>query len=653
MTHYTFGKEITDKPLPTKVKVAIVGAGMSGLYSAWRLQQEAQIQDLAIFERSNRTGGRLDSDLIEFNNLRSEHPKTITVKEEQGGMRFLFDGMDDLMALFLKLNLQNDIVPFPMNSGGNNRLFFRGESFSVEDAQQDDYAIWSHLYNLDQSEQGVNPKDIVNVVFNRILEANPQFQQRPEVRGPEFWQAFRLECKWQGQTLNEWTLWDLYTNMGYSQECINMLYRVLGFNGTFLSQMNAGVAYQLLEDFPANVQFKTFKDGFSTLPNKLVEEVGTDNIHLQTSIEEIDYAEESGLYSLHYSHTDEHGRTQKGVVQAEKVILGLPRLALEKLFVRSNAFNQLDKDKSEQLWNTLQSASNQPLLKINLYYDSAWWGRGTTGRPAVEFGPNFADLPTGSVYPFYAVNDELAAALMYQERSTHPSKDVQAKLDRIGNEKYERPAALTIYCDYLNINFWSNLQNIGETYHHPHQSDYVQDVPADIYPASTAVVAQATKFFKEIFNTHYVPEPILTSARIWEGSTKFDIPASRQFGFGVHQWAVGANDKEVMETLSEPLPNLYTCGEAFSDYQGWVEGALRSTDLALEKSFGLKPFSQVYFENTHIHASDAIKAIYEENSSKLINQYIETNFSANTAPIDRTQDFDSVIGVDLCYFDTK
>ncbi|MCF6438224.1 FAD-dependent L-amino acid oxidase [Pseudoalteromonas luteoviolacea] len=653
MTHYTFGKEITDKPLPSKVKVAIVGAGMSGLYSAWRLQQEAQVQDLAIFERSNRTGGRLDSDLIEFNNLRSDQPKTITVKEEQGGMRFLFDGMDDLMALFLKLNLQNDIVPFPMNSGGNNRLFFRGESFSVTDAQQDNYAIWSHLYNLDQSEQGVNPKDIVNVVFNRILEANPQFQQRPEVRGPEFWQAFRLECKWQGQTLNEWTLWDLYTNMGYSQECINMLYRVLGFNGTFLSQMNAGVAYQLLEDFPANVQFKTFKDGFSTLPNKLVQEVGTDNIHLQTNIEEIDFTEESGLYSLHYSHTDEHGKIHTGVVQAEKVILGLPRLALEKLFVRSNAFNQLDKDKSEQLWNTLQSASNQPLLKINLYYDSAWWGRGTTGRPAVEFGPNFADLPTGSVYPFYAVNDELAAALMYQERTTHPSKDVQAKLDRIGNDKYERPAALTIYCDYLNINFWSNLQNIGETYHHPNQSHYVQDVPGDIYPASTAVVAQATKFFKEIFNTHYVPEPILTSARIWEGSTKFDIPASRQFGYGVHQWAVGANDKEVMETLSEPLPNLYTCGEAFSDYQGWVEGALRSTDLALEKSFGLKPFSQVYFENTNIHAADAIKAIYEENSSKLINQYIETNFSANAAPIDQAQDFDSVIGVDLCYFDTK
>ncbi|MBQ4812259.1 FAD-dependent L-amino acid oxidase [Pseudoalteromonas luteoviolacea] len=653
MTHYAFGKEITDKPLPSQVKVAIVGAGMSGLYSAWRLQQEANCQDLAIFERSDRTGGRLDSDLIEFKNLRSETPKTITVKEEQGGMRFLFDGMDDLMALFLKLNLQDDIVPFPMNSGGNNRLFFRGESFSVEDAQQDDYAIWSHLYNLDQSEQGVNPKDIVNVVFNRILEANPQFQQRPKVRGPQFWQDFRLECQWKGQGLNEWTLWDLYTDMGYSQECISMLYRVLGFNGTFLSQMNAGVAYQLLEDFPAGVKFKTFKDGFSTLPNKLVEEVGTNNIHLQTAIEEIDFSEESGLYSLHYAHTDAHGKVHKGQIKAEKVILGLPRLALEKLFVRSNVINRLEQDRSELLWNTLQSASNQPLLKINLYYDSAWWGRGTTGRPAVEFGPNFADLPTGSVYPFYAVNEELAAALMYQERTTHPSSAVEEKLERIGNDKYERPAALTIYCDYLNINFWSNLQNNGETYHNPKQDHYVESVPDDIYPASTAVVEQATRFFKDIFNTHYVPAPILTSARIWEGSVRFDIPASRQFGYGVHQWAVGANDKEVMATLAEPLPNLFTCGEAFSDYQGWVEGALRSTDLALEKGFGLKPLSQVYFESTNISSSDAIKAVYEENSSKLINQYIETNFAASAAPIEKVADDASVIGVNLSYFDVK
>lgn len=653
MTHYSFGNEISDKSLPKHLKVAIVGAGMAGLYSAWRLQNESGCDNLAIFERSNRTGGRLDSDLIQFKNQRSDTPPTITVKEEQGGMRFLFDGMDDLMALFLNLDLQDQIVPFPMNSGGDNRLFFRGKSFSVNTAAQDNYQIWSELYNLAPSEQGVNPKDIVNVVFNRILQANPQFKARPEVRGPEFWQAFRLECQWQGKTLNEWTLWDLYTAMGYSQECINMLYRVLGFNGTFLSQMNAGVAYQLLEDFPAGVQFKTFKDGFSTLPNSLVDKIGTDNIHLQTSIEEISFVEESNHYELHYLHTDDNGRSHKGKVTAEKVILALPRLALEKLFVRSNAFNTLDKERSEQLWNTLQSTSNQPLLKINLYYDTAWWGRGTTGRPAVEFGPNFADLPTGSVYPFYAVNEELVAALMYQERKTEPSQSTQAKLDHISSEKYERPAALTIYCDYLNINFWSALQNIGETYHHPHQDDYVTDIPGDIYPASNAVVEQATRFFKDIFNTHYVPEPILTSARIWQGSVRFDVPPSQQFGFGVHQWAVGADDKQVMAELTEPLPNLFTCGEAFSDYQGWVEGALRSTDLALKQGFGLQPLSEVYEQTTHISSSEAIKVAYEENASKLINHYIEPNFSAGSAPIEKPSEVENVLGVNLSYFDLK
>ncbi|MBE0370648.1 FAD-dependent L-amino acid oxidase [Pseudoalteromonas aurantia] len=653
MTHYKFGNEIKSKTIPKSVKVAVVGAGMSGLYSAWRLEKEHKTQDFAIFERSNRTGGRLDSDLINFKNQHTGEgqPEFITVKEEQGGMRFLFEGMDDLMALFLSLDLQDQIVPFPMNSDGNNRLYFRGESFSVTDAQQDNYAIWSELYNLSPSEQGVNPKDIINVVFNRILQANPHFDARPEVRGPEFWQAFRLDCQWQDKGLNEWTLWDLFSDMGYSQECITMLYRVLGFNGTFLSKMNAGVAYQLLEDFPADVQFRTFKDGFSTLPNALVDQIGTERIHLQTSIEEIDHDEASGKYILHYTHIDEQGGEHRSQVHAEKVILGLPRLALERLFVKSNAFNRLPKEHSEKLWNTLQTASNQPLLKINLYYDNAWWGRGITGRPAVEFGPNFADLPTGSVYPFYAVNDELAAALMYEERDTDPSKSVQHQLDAVNSQKYERPAALTIYCDYLNINFWSALQNKGELYHNPKQEQSVENVPSDMYPASVAVVQQATKFFKEIFNTHYVPEPILTSARIWEGSVNFDIPVSQQFGYGVHQWAVGADDRQVMEDLIEPLPNLFTCGEAFSDYQGWVEGALRSTDLVLERGFGLAPLSEAYESTTHVSPSTAIKAVYEENSAKLINLYIDGQFSASDAPIDKHLDEHTVIGVNLTYFD--
>ena len=158
--------------IPGYAKIVVIGAGMSGLYSTWRLLNETNDnQDIVILERSGRTGGRLDSDLISFND-------GDVVKEEEGEMRFLFDGMDDLMPLFLTLGLSGEIVPFPMHSGGNNRLYFRGVGFDVNEAAEDNYAIWSELYNLAPAEQGVNPKDIINVVFNRILQANPQFTEK-------------------------------------------------------------------------------------------------------------------------------------------------------------------------------------------------------------------------------------------------------------------------------------------------------------------------------------------------------------------------------------------------------------------------------------------------------------------------------------------
>ncbi len=647
MPHFTQKELNNTKAVPNHAKVVVIGAGMSGLYSTWRLLNETEDhQDIVILERSTRTGGRLDSDLIEFGD-------GDVVKEEEGGMRFLFEGMDDLMALFLTLGLTDQIVPFPMNSGGNNRLYFRGHGFDVNQSADDNYAVWDELYDLAPAERGINPKDIINTVFNRILQANPQFTDRPENRDPKFWQDFRLDCQWNGVPLNEWSLQNLFSEMGYSNECITLLYRLLGFNGTFLSKMNAGVAYQLLEDFPADAKFRTFKEGFSTLPNTLVEKVGKERIYLQTSVEGIDKKDGDNHYTLSYDHTDEQGNVTSNTITADKVILGLPRLALEKLFVKSNAFNKLPPEQSHKLWDTLQTTTNQSLLKINLYYDTAWWGNGISGQPAVEFGPNFADLPTGSVYPFYSISDEVVAGLEYQENVENPPKDIQLKLDKISESKYKKAAALTIYCDYLNINFWSGLQSNGALFDSPMQEEYSSMEPQSVFPASQAVVREATHFFKKIFNTHYVPEPAMTSARIWEGSVEFDLKPSQQFGYGVHQWAIGADDRQVMADLTEPLPNLFTCGEAFSDYQGWVEGALRSTDLVMEKGFGLAPFSKVYEERTGIAPSIAVTLAYQENSTKLIREYIDPNYTPTKGALGSAIKSDpcSCIGVSLSYLD--
>ncbi len=658
-----------DRPIPETAKFVVVGAGMSGLYCTWRLNKEAGEDDIVVLERSNRTGGRLDSDLIEF----ADGDK---VKEEEGGMRFTFDTMDDLMALFLSLPIPPEydyptgatisaaMVPFPMNSGGNNRRYFRGESFTNADAAADSFAIWTELYNLAPAERDINPTTILNTVLYRIFDVNPHFTAQPdhENRGPVFWQDFRIDCKWKDIPLYQWTLWDLFTDMGYSNECITLLYRLLGFNGTFLSKMNAGVAFQLLLDFPSDSQFRTLAEGFSMLPNALVHQVkmnehGEKRIFLDTTITSIEQGVDGG-YTVNYSQRQDDGSYRGHSIQCEKLILCLPKLALEKLFVRSNALNEVGNPQSERLWDTLQGTTDQPLLKINLYYDKAWWGNAISGQPPVAFGPNFSDLPTGSVYPFYSIDAEAAAALEYEgwlkQNGKEPSQEIASKLAVIDEKKYQKAAALTIYCDYANINFWSGLQSTGDKFDSPMQREYSSKCPQTIYPASNKVVETATKFFQQIFNTHYVPGPSLTSARIWEGTTLFSAPASDQFGYGVHQWALGANDREVIADLVEPLPDLYTCGEAYSDYQGWVEGALRSSDLVLDK-FGLSRFSQVFEAEYGESSSAAIKTAYKLNSAKMIKKYIDPDFSPDLSTFDASlpcSEDEICCGVDLGYHDT-
>ncbi len=61
------------------------------------------------------------------------------------------------------------------------------------------------------------------------------------------------------------------------------------------------------------------------------------------------------------------------------------------------------------------------------------------------------------------------------------------------------------------------------------------------------------------------------------------------FGAGCHAWAPGARSWEVRERLAgfglaedEERISVHVCGEAYSDYQGFIEGALRSANDAVK-----------------------------------------------------------------------
>ena len=544
--------------LPESTDVLIVGAGAAGLYCAWRLLNEGKADTVAIVERLNRIGGRLDTDLIK---IKGTDGRTEVVRDEEGGMRFNY-GMDELMALNGTLGLCDQIIPFPMKPDGTNynRYYLRGHAFTKK-LSEDDPGQWSDLYDLAPNERGKSPGTIMNEAYIAVQKANPD-QQWPLHPTPTDWQRFRLDFKWKGEPLNRWQLWGLLRDMGYTEECVTMLSHALaGFEGPFLSLENAGEAFQLLEDFPKDPTYYTFHDGYSTLTNKLCEEIekiGGGKIFLGVNVEKITSCDDGidldvtvappGQSSSRFV---EGGVTKQ--IHANRVILAIASKALTDLYPVSPVFR--DAPNAEQIWNDFHSVVNMRLLKINLYFREAWWEDESIVNPKVVFGPSFTDLPINSIYPFYSLT------------RTGVSTDE------------ELAAALTIYCDFNSTNFWQGLQNVGRKFDSLKQREH-NTPPHVIFPASVPVVEEAIKQIKLLFSTDEVPQPVMTSYRLWSGES--------DFGYAYHQWALNADDRGIIERLVEPANGIYTCNEAFSDDQGWVNGSLRSANLVLAK-FGIEP----------------------------------------------------------------
>lgn len=499
----------------------------------------------------NRTGGRLDSDLIDIDKQ--------TVRDEEGGMRFTKD-MQWLMKLVEILDIpKDDIVPFPMSDKvkQGSRSYVRGHAFLARDAKP---IVWDLLYHLNQSERGKTPGEIVAEVYESVCHENGI--EPPASPDPDFWTLFRNKYVWKNIALKKWQLNGLLHDMGYSAECVRMLSSNLGFSGPFLGLASAGEALQILMDFPADPMYFTFKRGYEQLPCVMRERVLAKGaaIHLSTMATRIVRNKDGEFRVGATVAPDQQNALQfmdggkEVAFRAKKVILALPKSAMEHLFLSSPALSL--HHNSGSLYKALGSVQSMRLLKINLYFEHEWWQDPTYVKQEFEFGPNFTDLPINAVYPFYSL---------------------------CGDEDHKRPAALTIYCDFNNTNFWQGLQNAGEheLFNSALQAKYSEAKPQLLFAASLLVVEEALKQLTLLFEPiKEIPRPLLTSYRLWAG---FEDGG---FGYGYHQWRMNADDEHVREVLKSPMENIYVCNEAFSSEQGWVNGSLESSELVL-KEFGI------------------------------------------------------------------
>ena len=562
-------------------EVAIVGGGISGLYCAKKLK-DSGVKSIVVLERSNRWGGRLDTDIINIDGG--------VIKEEKGAMRFTYQDPDGerksnmpfLSRLIKDLGMENEIEPFYMKPQpvsiktksevkDCNSNYFGGRHFTNHDVEQNP-SQWGDLYDLKNEEESKCSGKIINDIYRKLLQENCEkvisyfnsigrggvaekileqtdVQCLLEHQDARYWAFFRNEFVWPGGSrrsrLRDISLIDLAKAMNYSDACCQMIVKTL-FDGEETQELgNAGALLQFninSSNLYLGDNLFHFKNGWSSLVKRIQRDLHgeTSTVKLIDNIAVDAIQEERDGFVL-------KTRCGKNTIRAKHVVFAIPPGAAKAILTGNQSKLSISgTSESAAVKRVYDSTVGEACVKIILYFNNDWWNK---FDDAILFGPNSTDLPCGFVYPYY--------------------KQVKGERDE-GNIQGPNQAALTIYCGSTRAKFWREFQRKGQKFH-----STLQRENSGLIPASELVVSEAINQLKKVFNVEVVPNPILTSFRSWDGEG--------DHGYAYHYWGLGVDDLNLETAQPVEGMNIYFCSEAWSGYQGYVEGALMSAENVYNK----------------------------------------------------------------------
>lgn len=522
------------------VDIAVVGAGVAGTYSAWRLKQSFPEKRVALFEYSNRVGGRLYSVAL---------PGMPHVHAELGGMRYIPKSQTFVSELIENLGLATRDFPMgaPDDPGGlNNLMFLRRRLLRARDLT--DPALVPYLLN--PTEQGMNPDQLQRYVMDSLVPNAGKLTA-------DQWNEVEV---FNGEKLFKIGFW-------------NLLYRVLtseayqfmdDAGGYYTNVANSTSVLSLpVFEFGPSVRYRTLVDGYEALPLAIADAFRGDQhgqYHPNCRLDSI--AGGSGAYSLLFvkTHTAPSGWTDaRGTpgpketlrVAAKQVVLAMPRRSLE--LVRWDPFSQ---DGTVQ--GMVEAVISQAAFKIFLAYPYPWW------RPlGLVAGRSITDMPLRQTFYF------------------------QTEGEFGGDPQNLNSLMMVSYNDLGSVPFWKALeaQTLGPASHfHGRPNPFVKaggEMPHTPFPITSQMVDTAQALVRQIHNLEFVPEPYSAAYHDWSADP---------YGAGWHAWKAGTRFWEIMPRIRKPVAgeDVFICGEAYSINQGWVEGALQTAELMLEEHFGLR-----------------------------------------------------------------
>lgn len=547
--------------------VAIVGAGVSGLYSAYRLMNNAAAkgssQKVHIFEMGQRIGGRLFSVTL---------PK-MNVSAELGGMRYL--DSQQIVTQLIENVFKDDLTPidFPMGDNSNLFVYLRKQRL-IADQWQKEQRHGRKLqtrYYLNEQDEGFSADQLFNKVVYEVLMADPKFVSSPlskKVSNPkpytyrfeltsEDWDQIKptltycFEGPYNGSKVNDLGFWNLIKDR-VSEEGYTFLAQAGGYYSNTINWNAAEAFPYMVGDFSdAGVTYKTIKGGYDLIAYALAYhylELPDTTIWSENKLVTFKKAETGDKkYQLTFLNIAS-GKSWN--VFANKIILAMPRKSLE--LIDQDCFFFKDKTLQEQM----EAVIMEPSFKIIMGFETPWWKEdfGATS------GHSVTDLPIRQCYYF----------------GTDPSNS--------------HSLLLASYNDMRTVTFWKALED-----NHPDRYELkatklvpLQEMMQAMQPLHTPLLASkimVREVMHQIRELHgrdiSIPKPYVAWYKDWS-----DDP----YGGGYHAWKAAYSVKKVMEYMRHPdeQEDIHICGEAYSDQQGWVEGAFCVAEKMLQEHFQLQ-----------------------------------------------------------------
>jgi lysine 2-monooxygenase len=493
-------------------KIVIAGAGMGGLYAAWRLVEAGHDpQSLIVLESGERLGGRLWSVQMRADS---------SLPAELGGMFF-----NDQQPLVYALCKQVFKLAMSPVSPVPDFAWLRARRFKV--AQFADPAVLP--YQLAPDEQGLGYAELLMLAVERIAPDIKQYwPYKPDGRREDSL-AYLRQLDVDGRKLNDWGFWNLLARV-ISNEAWQALRDIVS-SYTLFANWNG---YDAVVSIVLEQAGKWYRltHGYQQLPEHLATAIEQAGVRILTghTLKRVAFAQDQG-FAL---DLDAAGSPEQ--ITADQLILALGRHPIAELVAASPDLQ------STPLAAELNAISSVPACKIFLTFDQPWWRDVPDGPGQIKpdtYGVSHTDLPLRQCY-YLGVDSTTGEGLM-----------------------------MASYADGLAVEFWKALTI---------DSGRSRALKSPLSPRALAEIK------RQLSEMHGVDVPRPTDGVFINWSQP-------PFGGAWHNWQPGYRSWESTVRMYRPLPNrsLHVCGEAWSEAQGWVEGALAATEAMLQQEFKLSP----------------------------------------------------------------